>query len=152
MARDVTLTTAIQEELENVTQADTEAMNEEQLRSYTQDVKKGLNALARLPTTSRLNELLKEQQSVKDAEARISELLEEGENWKREATLATQRLAAAEGTVPECSHGDLEEEVRILEQQLEERHPDLAELKQDLEDAQAQMEIFRSWQKKIDNR
>jgi hypothetical protein len=70
---DVTLTGALQLELENVTRANMEVMNKEHLRSHIQDINKGLVALAQLPTTSRLNELLQEQQSVKNAKARISE-------------------------------------------------------------------------------
>jgi hypothetical protein len=72
VTRDVTLTGALQLELENVTQANMEVMNEEQLKSHIQDINKGLVALAQLPTTSRLNKLLQEQQSVKNAEAQIS--------------------------------------------------------------------------------
>ena len=141
MARDVTLTLQLQTKLENVAQKDTEAMNEEQLRDHIKDINTGLVALAQLPTTSRLNELQRAQQSVRNAEARISELSEEKENYRKELALATQKLM--EEAIPECSHGDLAEEVRNLKQQLEERAPEQSELRQDLEDAQAQMENFR---------
>ena len=141
MARDVTLTVQLQTELENVTKKDTIAMNEEQLRSHINDINRGLIAISQLPTTSRLNDLQKALQSVKTAEARISELSEEKQNYKKELAIATQKLT--EENTPECSHGDLVEEVRNLKQQLEDRTPDQSELRQDLEDAQAQMESFR---------
>jgi hypothetical protein len=72
MACDVTLTGSIQVELDNVIRANTAAMNEEQLRTHMQEVNTRLIALAQLPTTSRLHELLSAQQSAKDAEARMS--------------------------------------------------------------------------------
>jgi hypothetical protein len=65
MARDVTLTGPIQTELENVIQANTAAMNEEQLRTHIQEDNTGLIALTQLPTTSRLHKLLSAQQSAK---------------------------------------------------------------------------------------
>ena len=68
-ARDVTLSGNVQQEMENVIRANTATMNEEQLRVHILEVTKGLEALANLPTTSRLNELLREKQSVKTAEA-----------------------------------------------------------------------------------
>jgi hypothetical protein len=69
MARNITLTIPIQIEMKNVIQANTAAMNEEQLRTHIQEVNRGLIALAQLPTTNRLHELLIAQQSAKDAEA-----------------------------------------------------------------------------------
>jgi chromosome segregation ATPase len=140
MARDVTLTVQLQTELEMVTQKDTENMNEEQLRIDIKDINTGLLALAQLPTTSRLNELQRGQQSVRNAQARISELSEEKENYQKQLALAIQQPKAT----PECDHGKLEEEIRSLRKQLEERNPDQVEMKQDLEDAKAQVEIFRA--------
>jgi hypothetical protein len=53
-------------------------MTEGQLRNQIQEINRGLTALVQLPTTNRLNELCKERQSVKDLEALISDILEEG--------------------------------------------------------------------------
>src|ERR1700687_961560 len=105
-AHDVTLTTQLQVELQNVTQANTEAMNEEQLRDHIKDINTGLTALAQLPTTSRLNDLLKESQSVKSTEAQISELLQEGKkvvternNLKQELVLTQKKVTTLEARV-----------------------------------------------------
>src|ERR1700675_4104066 len=123
MGRDVTLTSRLQTELQNVTQKDTDFMVETELRQYIRDVKVGLTALTQLPTTSRLNDLLKEKQSVKDAEARILALLAEGEkvveereNLRKELILTQQAAVTAGGRIQECSHGDLQEKVRNLEE------------------------------------
>jgi hypothetical protein len=59
IARDLTLTVELQSEWENVTQKDTETMNEGQLRDHIREINTGLVALVQLPTTSRLNELQK---------------------------------------------------------------------------------------------
>jgi hypothetical protein len=77
MACDITLTGPIQIEMDNVIRANTEAMNEQQLRTHIQEVNRWLVALTKLPTTNRLHELQKETQSVKDAAAWISDLFEE---------------------------------------------------------------------------
>ena len=150
IACDVTLTPQLQIELENVIQANTTNMNEEQLRQFIADINKGLTALNQLPTTSRLNELLKAQQSVKNAEVRISQLLDEGkgvvidrDNARLERNLANLRIKELEDRIPECGHGDLAEKVRSLEQQLAGRaEGDMeTDTAQDLADAQAQLEI-----------
>jgi hypothetical protein len=116
------LTVSVEEEMDNVIQANTVAMNEKQLQNHIREINIGLVALVQLPTTNRLNELLKEMQAVKDAEARISDLLEEEkkivmerDHWKQELTLKQQRLMEMEGRTLEGSHGDLEEKVRDLE-------------------------------------
>jgi hypothetical protein len=77
MASDVTLTVSVENEMDNIIRAKIVAMNEEQLQSHIQEIDTGLIALAQLPTTNRLTELLKDKPSVKDAEAQISDLLEE---------------------------------------------------------------------------
>jgi chromosome segregation ATPase len=150
MVRDITLTISVQADMDNIIGANTVAMNEEQLRNHIQEINTGLVALIQLPTTNRLNELQKEKESVKDAEARISDLLEEGkkivmemDNWKQELTLTEQRLTEMDGRTPECSYGDLEEKVRDLERQWSARAPEQADLTGDLEDAQAQLKIIR---------
>jgi predicted nuclease with TOPRIM domain len=147
MARDVTLTVPVQEEMDSVINGNMTAMNKEQLRSHIQEINTGLVALTRLPTTNRLSELMKEKQSVNDAEARISELLEEWkrvvaekDNLRQELTLTHQKITELEGRTPVCSHGNLEEKVRTLERQLEER--DQTELAGELEDAQAQLIVM----------
>ena len=94
-------------ELENVTLANMEITNEEQLRSHIQDINTGLTAHAQLARISRLNELQKEWQSVKNAEARISELLAEGNKviqeqntLKQELLLTQQKLRTTQERVP----------------------------------------------------
>jgi hypothetical protein len=79
----------------------------------------------------------------------MSDILEEGkkivmerDNWKQELILTQQRLMEMEGWTPECSHGDLEDNVRDLERQLCARAPEQADLAEDMEDAQAQLEIM----------
>jgi chromosome segregation ATPase len=149
VTRDVTLTGALQLELEHVTRANTEVINEEQLRSHIQDINKELVALAQLPTTSRLNELLQEQQSVKNAKARISELLAEGNkvieernNLKQELLLTQQKLKTTEERVPVCTHGDLQAKITDLEQRLENRAPEGTEnLRRELEETEEQLRI-----------
>jgi len=121
-ARDVTLSDQMQTELRNVTLANTEAMNEQQLMGHIRAIKTGLTAYAQLPTTSRLSDLQKERQSVRDAEAQISDLLEEGkkivterDNMKQTLVLGEQKIARIEAKAPECSYGDLVDKVRYLE-------------------------------------
>jgi hypothetical protein len=97
IARDVTLTGAIQIEIDNVIWANTAAMNEEQLRTHIQEVNKELIALSQLPTTGRLHELLEAKQSVKDAEARTSVS-------EKELALTQQRLKEVGEKTPECDH------------------------------------------------
>jgi predicted nuclease with TOPRIM domain len=104
--RDIILTSALQMELENIALNDTRAMNKEQLWNYIQEIIRGLLALSQLPTTSRLNELLKEKQSVKDAEARISELQKEKENLKEILARIQQEQVATEQRIPEYNYGD----------------------------------------------
>ena len=65
----MTLSGNVHREMENIIRANTADMNEGQLRTHVSEITKGLEALVNLPTTSRLNELLKEKQSVKTAEA-----------------------------------------------------------------------------------
>jgi hypothetical protein len=127
----VTLTGALQLELENLTMAIMEVVNKEQLRSHIPKSNTGLTALAQLPTTNRLNVLLNEQQSVKYAEAQLSELLAEGNkvieernNLKRELLLSQQKLRTMEERVPVCTHGDLQAKIADLEQRLENRAPE----------------------------
>jgi type IV secretory pathway VirB10-like protein len=136
--------------MDNVIRANTAAMNEEQLQTHIQEINRGLIALTQLPTTSRLKELQKEKQSAKDAEAWISELLEEGkkevmekDNLREELTLTQQKLMEMEGRTPECGHGDLEEKIRNLERQLGARAPAQADLAGDLEDTQTQLKVMR---------
>jgi flagellar biosynthesis chaperone FliJ len=117
-------------------------MNKEQLWNYIQEIIRGLLALSQLPTTSRLNELLKEKQSVKDAEARISELQKEKENLKEILARIQQEQVATEQRIPEYNYGDLVGQIQHLKKQLEESAPGQAELQQDLEDVPRQMEIF----------
>jgi hypothetical protein len=136
MDRDVTLSTTVQIELDNVIQKDTAVMNEEQLRTHIQEVNKGLIALSQLPTTSRLHDLLQAKESAKDAEVRASAL-------GKELVLTQQRVKELEEKAPECNHEGMEEKIRDLEQQLERRAPDQAEMARDLEDAQAQLEVMR---------
>jgi hypothetical protein len=69
-------------QLENVVLKDTGSMDAEQLWNHIQEINRGLLSLSQLPTTSRLSELLKEKQSVKDTEAWISELQKEKDNLK----------------------------------------------------------------------
>jgi hypothetical protein len=136
--------------MDNVIWANTVGMNEEQHRNHIQEINTGLVAPVQLPTTNRINELLKGQECVKNAEARLSDLLEEGkkivtqrDNWKQELTLTHQRLTEIGGRTPECCHGDLEEKVSDLERQLGTRAPEPADLAGDLEAAQAQLGIMR---------
>ena len=142
----MTLTSQIQTEMQTVTQVDTESMDEQQLQDYIKDIHKGLTAINQLPMTSRFNHLLKERQSVKNAEARISELLEEGGNLKQELTLTQEKVVTLETRVLECGHGDLAEKVRSLEEQLVARVSEQmdTDMIQELEDAQTQLEIERA--------
>ncbi|KAF8532775.1 hypothetical protein BDD12DRAFT_901795 [Trichophaea hybrida] len=66
-----------------------------------------------------------------------NKVIKEQDNMKQELLLTQQKLRTMEERNPECNHGDVEEKVRNFEQLLEENNPDLAKLKQDLEDAQA---------------
>jgi hypothetical protein len=77
---DITLTGALQLELETVARADTEVMNKEQLQKHISNINNGLTAIAQLPTTSRLMVHQRAKQSVRDAEAQISELMKDKEN------------------------------------------------------------------------
>jgi tRNA A22 N-methylase len=108
MAHNVTLTGPIQIKIDNVIQANTAAINKEQLRNHIQEVHKGLIALTQLPTTNRLYELLSVQQSAKDAEAQI--LVSQ-----KELALTQQMLKEMEGKTPECDYRELKEKVRNLE-------------------------------------
>ncbi|KAF8246980.1 hypothetical protein K440DRAFT_644300 [Wilcoxina mikolae CBS 423.85] len=65
------------------------------------------------------------------------------EKLEKELALVIRKLAEAEGVVPKYSHGDLVEKVWSLELQLEGRNSDQTELRQDLEDALVQVEIFK---------
>jgi hypothetical protein len=107
MACDVTLTGPIQIEMDNVIQANTAAMNKEQLRTHIQEVNTGLIALTQLPMTARLHELLSVQQSAKDAEAQIS-------TSQKELALTQQKLKEMEENTPECDYSELEEKITDL--------------------------------------
>jgi multidrug efflux pump subunit AcrB len=94
--------------------------------------------------------LLKENQSVRDVEAWILDLQEEGkkivmerDNWKQELTLKQPSLTDIGGRTLKCSQGNLEEKVRDLERQLGTRAPEQADLTGDLEDTKPQLEIMR---------
>jgi hypothetical protein len=83
----------------------------------------GLTALAQLPTTNRLNKILTERQSVKNAGAQILKLLAEGHkvieernNLKQELLLTQQKLNTTEERVPVCTHGNLQARITDLEQ------------------------------------
>jgi septal ring factor EnvC (AmiA/AmiB activator) len=117
-------------------------MSQEQLRIYIQEINNGLEGLVQLLTTSRRNKLLKVQQSVKDVEAQISELMEQGmqivmarDNLKQELRLTQQRMTEMEGRTPGCDHWDLEKNVGHLEGQFRARAPALTDLAGDQEDA-----------------
>jgi hypothetical protein len=81
------LTSALQLELGNVAVKYIKTMSEDELRKHIRNSATGLTPSAQLPTTSRLNEVLKEQQSLKNAEAQISELLEEEKKSSRKGTI-----------------------------------------------------------------
>jgi len=126
-------------------------MNEQQLRDHIGAINTGLRAVAQLPTTSRLSELQQECQSVRNAEAQISELLEEGKmvvmdknNLTQELVLNKAQGARLEAKATVCSHGDLVEEVRNLEGKIVAQASGQMETDtaQELENAQAQLENF----------
>jgi hypothetical protein len=142
------LTGPEQIKMDNIIRANTSAMNEEQLRTHSQEVNRWLVALTQLPTTNRLHELPKAKQSVNNTEVQISELLEgkkivmAKDNLGQELT-KTQQLTEMKERALECGHGDLVEKIRDLERQLGARSPEQADLAGDLEDAQAQLQMMR---------
>jgi DNA-binding ferritin-like protein len=128
-----------------------EVKNNEQLRNHIQLINIWITALAQLLTTSRLKILLKVWQSVQSVEAQISErlaeaakVIDEQHNLNQEQLMTQPQISTKQERVPECNHGGLTERIQSLEQQLEQLNPDLAELKEDLEDTLAQMKKIRS--------
>jgi hypothetical protein len=71
MARDVTLAVLVQEEIDNTIQANTAALNEEQLQNHFQEINTRMVALTQRPTTNRLNKLLKATSVRNSAKLRV---------------------------------------------------------------------------------
>jgi hypothetical protein len=69
-------------------------------------------------------------------------LSKDKESQGQKLGLAQLRIAKLEGRQPECDYREMEEKICNQEQQLEARSSNQEELRQELEDAQAQMELF----------
>ena len=140
-AREITLTPQSQRDLQILADTSLISIANEDVLISTEDARRAINLIVTAPISQQQVELQlqtdKHQQTIKELLAEGEKVTLERNKLRVDLALIQHSMQVDSGSA--CSHGDLEEKVRDLEKRLTDRVPDQVELKQDLEDTNAQL-------------